>query len=392
MSEEAGSVGRRALLRATGVGTAAAVASPAVAGARTRSGFEAPEPKLRFRPDGTFRIVQFNDTQDDERTDRRTIELMERTLDSENPDFALINGDVITGGCDSELRVKQAINNVVTPMESRGIPWAITFGNHDEDSERLSGMSEEDMLDFYMTYRHNRNERGPRDVTGTGDMVLPVSGSRGGRPVFALWLLDSGRYAPGTIAGQDFQGYPHWGWVRPDQIQWYSETSRHLERRAGGKVPGLMWMHIPLWEHRFMWFSSVDGRSEADHERAVDKHGIVGERNEDECPGPFNSGMFTAILQRGDVRGVFCGHDHVNSYVGDYYGVLLGYSSGTGFGPYGLGGAEEHRLRGARVFELDESVEGMIGDTRMVFARDFGIDMTPNDQPIDPLPLGPDQR
>ncbi|WP_017977220.1 metallophosphoesterase family protein [Actinopolyspora halophila] len=392
MSERTGSIGRRALFRATGVGAAAAAATPAVAREGTAREGGVPEPKLRFRQDGTFRVVQFNDTQDDERTDRRTVELVERTLDSERPDFALINGDVINGDCDSEVQVKQAINNVVTPMESRGVPWAITFGNHDEDSERRSGMSEQDMLEFCMSYEHNLNERGPRDSSGTGDAVLTVAGSHDGRAAFALWLVDSGRYAPDTIAGQDFEGYPYWGWVRPDQIRWYSETSRKLERAAGGRVPGLMWMHIPLWEHRFMWFAGVDSRSEQDHARAVEKHGIEGERNEDECPGPFNSGMFTAVLERGDVRGVFCGHDHVNSYVGDYYGVLLGYSSGTGFGPYGLDGADRHRLRGARVFTLDESTEGVLRDTRMVFARDFGIDMSPQDQPMAPLPLGPEQR
>ncbi|XRA56655.1 phosphoesterase, partial [Glutamicibacter nicotianae] len=42
-------------------------------------------------------MVQFNDTQDGPRTDRRTLELMEKVLDIEKPGFALINGDVING-------------------------------------------------------------------------------------------------------------------------------------------------------------------------------------------------------------------------------------------------------------------------------------------------------
>ena len=40
----------------------------------------------------------------------------------------------------------------------------------------------------------------------------------------------------------------------------------------------------------------------------------------------------------------------MNTYVGDYYGVLLGYAGNTGFGTYGLSGADRNRLRGARVF------------------------------------------
>ncbi|MFY9634376.1 MAG: phosphoesterase, partial [Cellulosimicrobium cellulans] len=58
---------------------------------------------------------------------------------------------------------------------------------------------------------------------------------------------------------------------------------------------------------------------------------------------------------------------------------------------YGLDGAERNRLRGARVFELDEGHPGIYKDTRLVFAKDFGIDLTANDQPIVPVPLDPAQ-
>lgn len=47
---------------------------------------------------------------------------------------------------------------------------------------------------------------------------------------------------------------------------------------------------------------------------------------------------------------------------------------------------ERNRLRGARVLELDEN------DTRMVWAKDFGIDLTADDQPIEPFPLPPHQH
>jgi len=99
--------------------------------------------------------MQFNDTQDDELTDRRTIDLMDHMLDAEKPDFVVINGDVINGGCDSELEVKQDLNHVVRPMETRQIPWAVTFGNHDEDSVQRTGMTEAKMLRFLQSYRYN---------------------------------------------------------------------------------------------------------------------------------------------------------------------------------------------------------------------------------------------
>ena len=70
--------------------------------------------------------------------------------------------------------------------------------------------------------------------------------------------------------------------------------------------------------------------------------------------------------------GIFVGHDHVNDYVGDYFGIRLGYSGNTGFGTYGLQGDDPDRLRGARVFLLQEgNPKGF--ETFMVYARSFGI-------------------
>jgi hypothetical protein len=382
---------RRAALAAAGTLGALGMTAAAGTGANAAPGTKAPKPALAFRPDGRFKVIQFNDTQDDEQTDRRTIELMDRTLDAEKPDFVVINGDVINGGCDTELEVKQALNHVVQPMERRQIPWAVTFGNHDEDSGARTGMTEARMLQFLQSYAFNVNGDSTDGLTGTSNSLLLVQSSKSKDPAFGLWLIDTGRYAPDTINGQDFEGYPDWDWVRMDQVTWYRSLSMASEQKYGRKIPSLMWGHIALHEHRSMWFASIDSRTDADHQRAVKKHGIVGERNEDECPGPFNSGLFNAFLERGDVRGYFVGHDHVNTYVGNYYGVELGYAPGTGFGAYGLPGADRNRLRGARVFELDENHAGIYKETRLVFAKDLGIDLTANDQPITPLPLDPAQ-
>jgi hypothetical protein len=132
-----------------------------------------------------------------------------------------------------------------------------------------------------------------------------------------------------------------------------------------------MFFHIPLHEFRTMYENDA---FKAQHPELglFPQHEVTGERNEDECPGPFNSGLFSALLERGDVKGVFVGHDHVNNYVGNYFGIMLGYSANTGFGTYGLGGADNDRLRGARVFVLnEENLEDI--QTFMVYASQFGI-------------------
>lgn len=328
---------------------------------------------LLFNENGKYKIVQFNDTQDDEEIDPRTIELMNKVLDEQQPDLVIVNGDVINGDMETPEEVKQAMDNVIQPMEESGIHWAVTFGNHDEDHTEKTGIDEEDMLNYYMSFEHNVNKPDSKDITGTGNANLAIKNSKGNAPAFNVWLFDSGRYAPEEIAGQDFEGYHTWDWIKQDQIQWYTKTSEKLEQTAGYKVPSLAFMHIPLPEFEYMWYGSPYGGTEESHQKAVERHKITGEKNECVCTGPFNSGLFSAMLDRGDVKGVFSGHDHINTFVGNYYGIMLGYAGSTGFGTYGLGGEEDHRLRGARVFHLDENAEDVVVNTEMVFAKDYGI-------------------
>lgn len=63
-----------------------------------------------------------------------------------------------------------------------------------------------------------------------------------------------------------------------------------------------------------------------------------------------NTGEFDAISECGDVKAVFVGHDHKNSFVGRYKNVDLGFTQSCGFNCYG-----NRTERGVRVIELDEN-------------------------------------
>lgn len=398
MTSPSGSTSRRRLLQAGGLSAAAAAASAFASTpsrAATPTAGKAPKSKggvvrdkLTMRKNGTFKIVQFNDTQDSHTTEVRTTELQEAVLDDVEPDFVLINGDCVNGDPDSSKKLKQAYNNVVLPMEERDIPWAVTMGNHDQDSLDKTGMTELKIMEFLTQYKYNLNIPVIDGVSGNGNQVITIRSSRSKKNVFALWFLDSGRYAPGEVADQDFEGYPTWGMPLFDQVEWYRQTSKELEQENKGLLPGLLFQHIPIWEYRFMWWGSVDERTEASHARAVERHSIVGERLEDEGTSPFNCGLFAAMQERGDIRGMFCGHEHNSDYVGNYYGIDLGYAANTGFGTYGLDGAKKNHMRGVRVFHLDEDEDGVYTKTEMKYARDYGIDVDdPEYRPGEPKPF-----
>ena len=148
-----------------------------------------------------------------------------------------------------------------------------------------------------------------------------------------LYVFDSNSYS--TLPKKVVDGY---GWIALDQIDWYTKTSNELTAKNGGQpLPSLAFFHIPLPEY---------------HEAVLDEKAyLVGTRKEVACAPKINTGLGASMLQAGDVMGVFVGHDHVNDYVVNWRGILLGYGRYTG------GSTVYHDIpqgNGARIIELTE--------------------------------------
>ena len=125
-----------------------------------------------------------------------------------------------------------------------------------------------------------------------------------------LYCLDSHDYS--TVEGID--GY---GWFTQDQIRWYRDRSAAYTAANGGKpLPALAFFHIALPEYVAAWRNPGNTH--------------IGRAAEDECPGELNPGMFAAMVESGDVMGVFVGHDHDIDYVVAEKGIALGYGRFSG--------------------------------------------------------------
>ena len=284
---------------------------------------ETKKPELKFNKNGSFKIVQFTDSQDGPYIDPRTIILMNKILDYENPDLVVLTGDNIDGKSKSVSDVKKAIDNIAQPMEKRHIPWAIVFGNHDEDHHK---MNKEEMLKIYMSYPYNISQVGFKDTDRIGNYNLLVKGSKGNDPIFNIYMLDSGAYAENSN---------EYAWIKPNQIAWYKNTADKLKEKYNRVIPALMFFHIPLPEWNKVWDSGT----------------AIGSKNEEvSCP-KVNSGLFDELVRTQDVKGVFAGHDHRNDFVGELEGIKLGCSRNIGYGTYGKKGFS----RGGRVFLINES-------------------------------------
>ena len=56
-----------------------------------------------------------------------------------------------------------------------------------------------------------------------------------------------------------------------------------------------------------------------------------GKLHETPCSGGENFGQFDAMVEKGDVLGIFSGHDHVNDVAFEYENILLVLSSPNNF-------------------------------------------------------------
>lgn len=284
--------------------------------------------QLFFREDQTFKITQFTDIhwKDNGTLDLQTRKLMEEVLDAEQPDLVVFTGDVIYTGyvtpgepvCEQPL---EAFREAVHAAESRGIPWAVVFGNHDTESV----ITREELMQSVLQYPHTVTQRGPHDINGVGNFTLSIQGA-GGQDAVALYFFDSGNLSPVP----HMKGYD---WIRSDQIAWYKEASGKLQSGKGEKLlPALAFFHIPLPEYQQVWNSET----------------CYGNKLESVCCAPVNSGLFAAMVEMGDVMGTFCGHDHVNDFWGELHGIRLCYGRATGYNTYG----QEGFPRGARMIRL----------------------------------------
>jgi 3',5'-cyclic AMP phosphodiesterase CpdA len=273
---------------------------------------------LQFHPDGTFKVAQFTDLHLDitSETTGMTLEVIEHVLKTENPDIAIFTGDIVNKTLTREgwVMLTEFLGNI-------DVKWTIVLGNHDDEGD----MSREDIFEFLENKTGFIGVPGP-DISGVGNFILPVVSSGSDSVKALLYLFDSHGYPPEDKPGS-------YDWIKFDQIKWYRKRSHEFTRGNNDKpVPALCFLHIPFPEF-------------------MDAYGIettVGTREEDVYAPVLNSGLFTSMVEMGDVMGVFAGHDHVNNYIGIVHKIALGYGQITGLNAYG------DFERGARIIELHE--------------------------------------
>ncbi len=273
---------------------------------------------LRFKK-GLFKIVQITDLHYKlgVKASEQGLACVREMVETEKPDLVVVTGDIIySAPADSTLSV------VLKTFAQLGVPFCMTFGNHDYDFKTPA-------VALYNQMQKTPNCVMPVLQGKNTDYSLPILSSNGKRTAAVLYCIDThNKPAIGGIGGYQ--------WISHNQITWYRQRSMVYKQKNGGRpVPSLAFLHIPLPEFNYA----------TDNTQCP----MYGSRLEKAYSPSINSGMFASIKEMGDIMGVFCGHDHDNDYAVSYFNVLLAHGRFSG------GNTEyNHLKRGARVIVLKE--------------------------------------
>jgi predicted MPP superfamily phosphohydrolase len=195
------------------------------------------------------------------------------------PDLLVFTGDVFQDETEAE------IDDFFALVEETGIPWAFTFGNHDQKPF----LKDPDFLSKKIESYPNAVYADVSGDTLTGKANYFINLLENGQTKYRLYLIDSNSYKDPSDASS---GYDI---IHPEQLE-------HLKKIVAkeGAAPGLAFFHIPLKEYSDAYYRYISKQDQGQ-----------GKNGEDPCPGYENNGAYTLFKSLG-IKGCFCGHDHKN--------------------------------------------------------------------------------
>lgn len=267
---------------------------------------------IRFNSDGKLKILHVADPHlaNDKHFDS-SIWVIAEACDVEKPDLVVLTGDN-TKPYEDPAETKKIINSLMNIFESRNIPVAVTFGNHDSEA---GPMTRADIMEYYKTFSCVITAEDADTFYNCATFNIPVLASDSDDVKFNIWVFDSGDY--------DGEEPRHYDRVRTEQIEWYKDTAAKLKEENGGEnVNSVVFQHIIVPEI-YDVLKKVDSKkpfaikhiyNEEEYYMFDPEQTNYGTLNEKPCPGYINDGQFDALVENGDVLAMFTGHDHTNAF------------------------------------------------------------------------------
>ncbi|KAJ4709223.1 Inactive purple acid phosphatase [Melia azedarach] len=222
-----------------------------------------PDLPLRFRSDGTFKILQVADMHYGNGRMTRCRDVLSPVqstiIDAERPDFIAFTGDNIFGTSASDAA--ESLFGAFGPAIESGLPWAAVLGNHDQKST----MNRRELIDFISLLDYSVAQTNPPDleddIDGLGNYDLKVYGPPGSilanSSILNLFFLDSGDR-------EIFQGVQTYGWIKESQLRWLRGVSQGQKQNSNllekSWLPSLAFFHILIPEIKQLQNQKITGQ------------------------------------------------------------------------------------------------------------------------------------
>ncbi|KAI0684541.1 Metallo-dependent phosphatase-like protein [Cytidiella melzeri] len=216
------------------------------------------QPRITFRPDGTLKLTVFSDLHYGENAwdvwgpqqDVNSTRLMKRVLHDEQPDFVVLNGDLITGENTFKENSTIYINEIVSSLNEVKVPFCSTYGNHDNNpniTHLAEYLREKEIAPHsYTRMMASGGEYGP------GTYWVPIYAHPFDfAPALILWLFDS---RAGNTAGANSVPVPDW--VDDSVATWIEQETQLMDSVWGppeNTRGAVAFVHIPPYAIQQVW-------------------------------------------------------------------------------------------------------------------------------------------
>ncbi|KAE8446198.1 hypothetical protein EG329_012423 [Mollisiaceae sp. DMI_Dod_QoI] len=313
------------------------------------------QPTLRLDANNEFHIAIFADLHYGEEEDGwgitqdvNSTRVMNNILNSEKPDFVILNGDLVTGENTFLTNSTKYLDVVVTPLVEHNVGWASTYGNHDSQYN----LSREALYQEETKYIQSYTKHSPPEVSGITNyylLIFPHEAKTTDIPIAVLWFFDSQGGAP-FQAAVNTESIPDW--VDLSIATWFLSEQATLKTKYGKDLPSLAFVHIPVTA----FITVQDNLLPNAGEESAHFPGL----NDDvplayEGTGWQDFPFMQALVDTPRLHSVYSGHDHGNAWcanwpsgVYDPKGVSaphVCFCKHTGYGGYGSWNRGSRNLR-----------------------------------------------
>lgn len=292
-----------------------------------------------------FRILQLTDIHIGGglfsiKKDKLALAAVEKLVKAANADFVIVTGDVcyplwLWSGTFNNMSGTRKFANL---MNKLGVDWTLVYGNH--DTESFAFYDKKYLSDFYMKQPKCHFEKGEDGLTGMGNYCIRLNNPDGTLNT-ALMFVDSNAY----LTWNFFSGFDT---IHDDQIDWYKRKIESLSE--DGKVArSLAFFHIPPKEFKEAWDKCYMGSDEVEYHL-----GFVQEKdNYFGYPKTVEGKFFGEMVRLGSCKGMFMGHDHLNTVSLTYKGIRMTYGMSIDYLAYN-GIKKKHTQRGGTLIDISD--------------------------------------